>query len=114
MGYYTFEITSQNFQQEVMDSALPVLVEFGAEWCPPCKMISPILDDMAQQHQASLRIGTLDVDANPDLQMQFGVMSLPTLLLFQEGQVTKKIVGFQSKPRLEAAILPSLATETAQ
>jgi len=108
MAKHTFEVTSDNFQAEVLDSALPVLVDFGADWCPPCKMIAPLVDEIAQKYAGQLRVGDLDSDAHPDVIMAFGVMGLPTLILFQNGQPVQRIVGFQPREVIEAKILPYL------
>lgn len=104
----TFEITADNFQAEVLESATPVLVDFTADWCPPCKMLAPIVDTLAVAHKDYLRVGTLDVDVSPELQHQFGVMGIPTLILFQGGQPVKRIVGYQPRQRIEAQIMPHL------
>ena len=104
----TFEITTNNFQVEVLDSELPVLVDFTADWCPPCKMLAPIVDQIAKAYEGQMRVGSLDADANPDLQIQYGVMGLPTLILFQNGEEVKRIVGFQPRQRIEAQLTPFL------
>lgn len=108
MSKNTFEITSANFQTEVAESKLPVLVDFTAEWCPPCKMLNPIVDELAQKYEGVMRVGAVDVDENPELQQLFGVMGLPTLILFQEGQPVKRVVGFRPGERLEAELAPFL------
>lgn len=112
MGHHTFEINEANFQQEVLESALPVLVDFGADLCPPCKMIAPFVDAIAQKYEGQLRVGMVDSDANPELVQTFGVMGLPTLLLFQAGQPVQRVMGYQPKERIEAAILPHLAEKS--
>lgn len=106
MGTHTFEVTSVNFAREVEQSALPVLVEFGADWCPPCKMLAPIVDQIAQKHAGALRVGTVDSDAHPDLTTRFFVRGLPTLILFQNGQPVRTIVGYQPREKIEAQIAP--------
>ena len=113
MGRHTFDITTDNFQAQVLDSELPVLVDFGADWCPPCKMLDPIVDGLAQKYEGTMRIGKIDVDVHPDLQMQFGVMGLPTLILFREGAPVQRIVGFQIEKQIEAQLLPHLNVEQA-
>lgn len=92
------------FDTEVLASDTPVLVEFGAEWCPPCRMLAPILDDVASDRASHLRVVTVDVDANPVTQARYGVMSLPTLLLFVGGSPVRQVIGFTSKGRLLALI----------
>lgn len=101
-----FEVTSDNFQSLVLDSALPVLVDFGAEWCPPCKILEPIVDQIARAHSDHLRVGSLDVDVYPEIQERYGVMGLPTLILFQNGEPVQRMVGFQPRQLLEAQITP--------
>lgn len=100
------EVTDSTFDQMVVNSDKPVLVDFWAEWCGPCKMIAPVLEDIAKDKDGDLVIGKLDVDANQDTAMAFGVMSIPTLLLFKNGEPVERIVGYQPKeqllPRLEA------------
>jgi thioredoxin 1 len=111
MSHAAIEITTEHFQTLVLQSALPVLVDFGAEWCPPCKMIAPIVDELARKYEGKLVVGSLDVDAHPEIQQFYGVMGLPTLILFQHGEPVKRIVGFQPRERLEAHIKPYLQVE---
>ena len=92
------------FDAEVLASKVPVLVEFGAAWCPPCRMLAPILDEVADERSAHLEVRTVDVDANPVIQGIYGVMSLPTLLLFVDGKPVRQTIGFMSKGRLLAFI----------
>ncbi len=95
------KVTDATFDQQVMNSETPVLVDFWAEWCGPCKMIAPVLEELAQELDGQLTIGKLDVDNNPDTAMAFGVMSIPTLLLFKGGQPIDRIVGYQAKAQLK-------------
>lgn len=111
MGRLTFEITSQNFQEQVLRSEVPVLVEFGADWCPPCKMLKPIVDDIARTYQGKLSVGTLDSDIYPEISQEFGVMGLPTLILFHNGAPVQRIVGYTPRDRIEAKLLPYLKPE---
>ncbi len=113
MSQNLFEVTADNFQEQVLQSDLPVLVEFGADWCPPCKMLAPLLDEMAVSLAGKLRIGEIDSDVHPQLVEMFGVMGLPTLILFQKGQPVQKIVGYQPRSRIEAQIMPHLSLENA-
>jgi thioredoxin 1 len=101
-------ISDTSFQSEVIDSDRPVLVDFWAEWCGPCKMIAPVLENIASDYSDSLKIAKLDVDHNPQTSMKFGVMSIPTLLLFKNGEVVEKLIGFMPKERLLGKIKPHL------
>lgn len=109
----TFEVTGGNFDAQVLKSSLPVLVEFGAEWCPPCKMLAPTIHALAAKYAGKLSIGTLDADEYPQFVQQYGVMGLPTLILFQNGKPVQRIVGFQPRERVEAQLLPYLQTQNA-
>lgn len=92
------------FDADVLASGMPVLVEFGAAWCPPCRMLAPILDEVAEERSNQLRVVTVDVDANPVTQGRYGVMSLPTLLLFAGGTPVRQTIGSMSKGRLLAFV----------
>ncbi|MCC5936109.1 MAG: thioredoxin [Lunatimonas sp.] len=92
----TIEITDANFE-EVLKSEHPVLVDFWAEWCGPCKMIGPIVEELAGEYEGKAVIGKLDVDSNPEITMKFGVRSIPTLLIFKDGQVVEKHIGAAPK-----------------
>lgn len=96
-------ITQENFQQEVLQSPQPCLVDFWAEWCGPCKMLAPILDELAQEYDGRIRIGKVNIDEHQELAAQYGIRSIPTLLLFQQGQVAEQLVGLRSKRDLKAA-----------
>jgi thioredoxin 1 len=93
-------VTDATFAAEVLGSDLPVLVDFTAGWCPPCRMIAPVLEEIAVEEAHRLRIVQLDVDSNPATQAAYGVMSMPTLLLFRDGQPVKVMVGARPKRRL--------------
>ena len=87
------KFTSENFETEVLKSEIPVLVDFYADWCGPCKLMAPIVEQLAAEYEGKLKVGKLDVDANTDIAMKYGVMSIPTLILFRKGEVFRKEVG---------------------
>jgi len=97
-------ITDDNFQQEVLEAEGKVLVDFWAPWCGPCRMMGPVIDEIAAEHEASLKVGKLNVDENPDTAAKYQVMSIPTLILFENGKVVNKMVGFRPKEDLLAEI----------
>jgi thioredoxin 1 len=94
------EVTDANFQNEVVSSKLPVLVDFWAAWCGPCKMIAPIVEELATEYSGKLKVGKVDVDANQGVAMQYGIRSIPTLLVFKDGVVVEQIVGAVPKKNL--------------
>jgi len=95
--------TDQNFQTEVLESTTPVLVDFWAEWCHPCHIVGPIVDELATEYAGKLKVGKVDVDAN-QVAGNYGIMSIPTLLIFQNGKVVKSMVGAQSKDSFKREI----------
>ena len=102
------EVTDSNFQAEVIESEVPVLVDFWAPWCGPCRMIAPVLEEMAAERD-DLQIVKLNVDDNQQTAMTYEVLSIPTLILFKNGTVAKKVVGAYPKRKLEAELEPALA-----
>lgn len=102
------EMTDSNFQQEVLSSDRPVLVDFWAEWCGPCKMIAPIVEELAQEYDGKLKVGKVDVDSNQQVSMQFGVRSIPTLLIFKSGKVVEQVIGAVPKRLLAEKIAKHL------
>jgi thioredoxin 1 len=100
------EVTDGNFKSEVLDSQTPVLVDFWATWCGPCKMIAPIIEEFATEYSGKMKFGKLDVDSNPQVAMQFGIRSIPTLLVFKGGKVVDQIVGAMPKKSLLEKITP--------
>jgi thioredoxin 1 len=113
MGQYTFEVTDDNFQTEVLKSEIPVLVDFWAEWCGPCKMIAPLVDELAKKYEGKLRVGKMDVDAEPNVSQMYGVQGIPTLILFKNGQPVQQIVGYKTRDQLDSAISKHLVLEKA-
>ena len=103
------EVTDTNFQAEVIESDTPVLVDFWAPWCGPCRMVAPVLEEMAGEKGDALKIVKLNVDDNQNTAAQFEVLSIPTLILFKHGQVAAKVIGALPKKRLEAELEPVLA-----
>jgi len=97
-------ITNANFEQEVIKSATPVVVDFWAEWCGPCKMIAPILDELATEYSGKLKVGKVNIDEHQELAVRFRINSIPTLLFFKGGQVVDQVVGMRSKKDFKVKI----------
>ena len=97
-------VTDASFRAEVIESDVPVLVDFWASWCAPCKMIAPVVEELAGEYEGRVKVVKVDIDANPVSPGQFGVMSIPTLLLFREGKAEKRLVGYQPKGKLKGEI----------
>lgn len=94
------KVDTQNFQSEVLEADRPVLVDFGAVWCGPCKMLDPIVDELADEWQDNVKVVKLDIDHNPDIAIQYHVMGVPTLMVFKDGQVQERITGYQPKDKI--------------
>ena len=103
------EITDANFEELVLNSDQPVMVDFWAEWCGPCKMVGPIVEELANDYDGKAIVGKLDVDSNPAVSSKFGVRSIPTLLFFKNGEVVDKQVGYVPKNVLSQKLESSLA-----
>ena len=95
-------LTEQNFEEEVLKSDKPVLVDFWATWCGPCRMLAPTIAKIAEEQEGVIKVGKLDVDDEPEIAAKYGIASIPTLMVFKGGEVVKSSVGVQSKPMIEA------------
>src|SRR6476659_8855271 len=100
------EITKDNFQSEVLDSELPVLLDLWAAWCGPCRLVAPVVEEIAAEYAGRLKVGKIDVDDQPELQETFQALSIPTLVLVKDGKVVAKAVGARPKAALAAALEP--------
>ena len=103
------EITDANFDAEVTNSATPVVVDFGATWCGPCKRLAPIVEELAKEYEGRVKIAKLDIDGSPKTPAKFGIMSVPTVLFFKGGKQVDKLVGLAAKDALKKKIDPLLA-----
>jgi len=103
------DVTDQDFEERVLKSEEPVLVDFWAEWCVPCHMVSPVVEEIGQEKGESLRVAKLNIDENPEVTRRYGVMSIPTLMLFKDGEEKARVVGARGKEALLREIDPHLA-----
>ncbi|MFG0258258.1 MAG: thioredoxin [Phycisphaerales bacterium JB043] len=101
------EFTDDNFDAEVLNSDVPVLVDFWAEWCMPCRMLTPTIEELANDFEGKAKIGKVDTDANRQVSMKYNITAIPTVLLFHKGEITKKFVGLTKKGDFEAALSES-------
>jgi thioredoxin 1 len=103
------DVTDDTFESEVIQSEVPVLVDFGAEWCHPCKQLDPIVEELAEEWNDKVRVVKLDIDTNNDTTMRFGIMGVPSLLLFVNGEPVSRLTGFMPKNKILAKLEPHLA-----
>ena len=103
-------VTDATFHSDVEQASVPVLVDFWAEWCGPCRMMNPILEEFASAHEGRMNVVKLNVDENPEAAQRFKVLSIPTMLVFQDGQVVKQMVGAMSRQRLDEALAEWVST----
>lgn len=108
---HPLEFTDANFEQEVLKSDVPVLVDFWAVWCGPCKMIAPFVEELAGEYEGKAKVGKVDVDNNPNISMTYGIRSIPTLLIFRDGKIVDQIIGAIPKQamaqKLDAQLQPA-------
>ena len=100
----TVVVTDATFESDVLKASKPVLVDFWAEWCGPCRMLAPVIDELAGEYEGRARIGKLDVDSNREVATQFGIMSIPTVLILKNGEIAKKFVGIAQKGDIAEAL----------
>ena len=99
-----YSLNSQNFEQDVLKSSIPVLVDFSADWCGPCKMMAPVIDELAGEYEGEMKIGKINVDQSPDIAQKYNVMSIPMFAFFKNGEVVETAVGALNKAKLQAII----------
>lgn len=105
----TKEFTDSNFEEEVEKSSDPVLVDFWAEWCGPCRMVGPVVDEIANEYDGKAKVGKVDVDSNPEISVKYGIRSIPALLIFKNGEVVDQIVGAVPKAQIKKQLDAQLA-----
>ena len=103
-GQNITELTDQNFEQEVLKSSVPVLVDFWAEWCMPCRMLAPTIEKLAKDYAGKVKVGKLDTDANRDVSIKYSISAIPTVILFKDGQIAQKFVGLRQERDFKEAL----------
>lgn len=109
MGANTVAISDNDFETQVLKSEKPVLIDFWADWCGPCHMVAPVIDEIAGENKATLVVGKLDVDANPETARRYGILSIPSMLLFVDGVEKVRIVGARGKAQILSELTPYIA-----
>ncbi|MCL6431512.1 MAG: thioredoxin [Anaerolineae bacterium] len=113
MAVEPVDVTDATFDQEVLQSKLPTLVDFWAAWCGPCRMVAPVVKEIASEQAGVLKVAKVDVDQNPAVATRYGVQSIPTLIVFKDGKPVERIVGYMPKERLLERVRPHLAAAPA-
>lgn len=103
-GPHTLEFQDSTFDDDVLQSDTPVLVDFWAEWCGPCKALAPVIDELATEYEGKIKIGKIDTDANRDISVRFSISAIPTVILFHNGEIVEKFVGLRGKADFKAAL----------
>ncbi|HEY8746746.1 MAG TPA: thioredoxin [Tepidisphaeraceae bacterium] len=103
-GQNVIELTDQNFEAEVLNSDVPVLVDFWAEWCMPCKMLTPTIEKLAKDYQGKIKVGKVDTDSNRDTALKYSISNIPTVILFKGGEMSQRFVGLQPEKKFKEAL----------
>lgn len=98
------KLNDTNFKQEVLDSGIPVLVDFWAEWCAPCRMVAPVIEEITKEYEGKIKVCKINVDESPQIASEYDIMSIPTLVIFKNGEMADRIVGVTSKSNIESKI----------